>query len=344
MIRVGLIGAGFIGRNHYNQYEKLSDRSRVVALCDKQAERRAGDWSHVGGNLGDKHGTKRNLGDVKPYVNWQDLVADPDVDLVDICCPTPLHKDIVLAALQAGKHVLCEKPMALSVEDCNEMLAAAKQARGQFMIAQCVRFWPEYVYLSTIFKKSHFGALKALHLRRHAETPNYSLGNWILDPKLSGGAIMDFHIHDVDYALHLLGRPAAVTAQGTTGTNGSIDRVHSTWHYEPVRVVQIEGYWDMQTGFGFNMGFTAVFEQAAIVWDMRTGVPLTAYRNGQEPETPEMPVGGDGYFGEIDYFLSCIEHRNAPTLCTPKESRDAVAIALAEKKSILTHQQVFIPK
>ena len=344
MIRVGLIGAGFIGRNHYNQYEKLSDRSRVVALCDKEAKRRAGDWSHVGGNLGDLRGTQRDLGDVKPYVRWQDLVADPDVDLVDICCPTPLHKEIVLAAFQAGKHVLCEKPMALTVEDCDAMLAAAERVSGEFMIAQCVRFWPEYVYLSTLFKESRFGALKALHLRRHAETPSYSLNHWIIDPELSGGAIMDFHIHDVDYALHLLGKPSAVTAQGCAGANGSVDRVHAAWHYASEPVVQLEGYWDMHTGFGFNMGFTAVFEQAAVVWDMRTGVPLTVYRKGQEPETPEMPPIGDGYFGEIDYFLGCIERQSRPTLCTPKESRDAVAIALAEKESILTHQRVTLPE
>jgi len=278
----------------------------------------------------------------RSYVHWQDLVADADVDLVDICCPTPLHKPIVLTALEAGKHVLCEKPMALNVEDCDEMLAAAEQARGEFMIAQCIRFWPEYVYLSTIFRESSYGELKALHLRRHAETPGYSLSNWVLDPELSGGAILDFHVHDVDYALHLLGKPDAVTAQGYAGANGSVDRVHSTWHYKPDRVVQLEGYWDMHTGFGFNMGFTAVFERAAVVWDMRTGVPLTVYRRGQEPETPEMPPGGDGYFGEIDYFLGCIERRNRPTLCTPKESRDAVAIALAEKESILTHRRVTI--
>lgn len=344
MIRVGLIGAGFIGRNHYNQFEKLSDRCSVTALCDKEAERRAGDWSHVGGNLGDKKGRKVCLHGITPYVNWQDLIADPNVDLVDICCPTPLHKDIVLASFAAGKHVLCEKPMALTVAECDEMLAAAEQASGQFMIAQCIRFWPEYVYLRDVYTDARFGALKALHLRRHCETPSYSLSHWIVNPELSGGAIMDFHIHDVDYALHLLGKPDAVSAQGSKGSNGSIDRVHSAWHYDSPCVVQIEGYWDMHSGFGFNMGFTAVFEWASIVWDMRTGVPLTIYRKDHEPETPELPPIGDGYFGEIDYFLRCIERNEKPTICTPKESRDAVAIALAEKKSVLTNQRVSISR
>ena len=339
MIRVGLIGAGFIGRNHYNQYEKLSDRSRVVALCDKEAKRRAGDWSHVGGNLGDLRGTQRDLGDVKPYVRWQDLVADPDVDLVDICCPTPLHKEIVLAAFQAGKHVLCEKPMALTVEDCDAMLAAAAKARGKLMIAQCIRFWPEYVYLKKVFDDGRFGPLKALHLRRHAATPDWTLDNWNLDPKRSGGAILDLHVHDVDYALHLLGKPRSVYAQGYRRRGEAVDRVHAAWHYRPDQVVQIEASWDIASAFPFNMGFTAVFEAGAVVWDMNTAKPLTVYTPQADPDTPEL-TGDDAYFAEIDCFLGCIEHGEDPEITTPQESRDAVAIALAERQSALTGKSV----
>jgi predicted dehydrogenase len=146
MIHVGLVGAGFIGRNHFNQYEQMGDRAAVVALCDKEAGRRAGDWSQVGGNIADAKGTKRDLGGIRPYTEWREILADADVDLVDICVPTFLHREITVAALEAGKHVLCEKPMALSVEDCDAMLAAAAEAKGRFMVAHCIRFWPEYVY------------------------------------------------------------------------------------------------------------------------------------------------------------------------------------------------------
>lgn len=342
MINVGIIGAGFIGRNHFNQYEKLSDRATVVALCDKQAERAAGDWSKVGGNIGDKQGGKRDLGGIKPYNEWADLLADPDVQMVDICAPTFLHKEIVLAALAAGKHVLSEKPMALSVADCDEMIAAAAKAPGQFMIAQCIRWWPEYVYLKGLFDSREFGELKSLHLRRQAEAPSYSLNNWILNPELSGGAVLDLHVHDVDYALYLLGKPTFVMAQGYKSPTGSVDRIHAQWRYDSDRVVQLEGYWDMPTGFGFNMGFTAVFEKAAVVWDMNTNKPLTLLRPEVDPVEPEMPAGGDGYFGEIEYFLSCAERNEAPTISTPQQSRDAVLLALAEKQSALTHEPVRI--
>ncbi len=332
MIRVGLIGAGFIGRNHFNQYARLGQRAKVTVLCDQDAARRAGDWSGVGGNLGDRQGTRRDLGDIRPCTDWREVVADPDVDLIDICVPTPLHREIAVAALQAGRHVLCEKPMALTLADCDAMLEAASRAAGRFMIAQCIRFWPEYVYLREAFTDGRFGPLRALHLRRQSQTPDYSLNNWLLRPELSGGAVLDLHVHDVDFALSLFGRPQAVCARGYRRAAGSLDRIHASWTVRQDVVLQLEGFWDLHAGFGFNMGFTAAFEQASVCWDLNSGRPLTVYRTGQEPLVPALGPD-DGYFGEIEYFLSCIERGEAPRASTPQESRDAVAVALAEARS-----------
>ncbi len=331
MIRVGLIGAGFIGRNHFNQYEKMPERVTLI-LCDKEPARREGDWSGIGGNIADAKGTKRDVSGLQRCSDWKELIADPKVDAVDICVPTPLHKEIAIAALLAGKHLLCEKPMALTVEDCDAMLTAASKSRARFMIAQVVRFWPEYRALRQIFDDRHLGTLKALHLRRQAATPGYTLNNWVLDPKLSGGAILDLHVHDVDFVLGLLGKPKAVCAQTHVIASGACDRVHALWYYDSVPSVNIEGWWDMPGNFPFNMGFTAVFENGGVHWDMNTGKPLTVYENGKDPYTPEVPTE-EGYHAEISYFLDCIEQNRDPRLTTPQESRDAVALALTEKQS-----------
>ena len=341
MIRVGLIGAGFIGRNHFNQYEKMGSRAGVVALCDPDADRRAGDWSKVGGNLADAQGTKRDLGAIRPYVNWQDIVADPEVDMVDICCPTILHRDITVAAAKAGKHVLCEKPMALSVEQCDQMIAACRAAGRRLMVAQVVRFWPEYMYVKQAVESTRFGPLRALHLRRQTSVPSYSLNNWIVNPELSGGAVVDLHVHDVDFALHLLGKPQRLFAQGYQRTGGGVDRIHALWHYRPELVVQLEGFWDVHPGLPFNMGVTAVFEDATILYDSASDKPLTVLRREGEPEHPTLSTV-EGYFAEIEHFLGAIEAGREPTISTPQESRDAVAIALAEKRSALTGESVTI--
>ena len=342
MIHVGIIGAGFIGRNHFNKYEELTDRAKVVALCDKEEDRRSGDWSQVGGNVGDMQGIKRDLGDIKQYADWRKLITDPKVEMVDVCVPTYLHREMATAALEAGKHVLSEKPMALTVEDCDAMLAAAAKAKGKFMIAQCIRFWPECVWLKQAVDDRRFGPLKALHLRRQASTPDWSFDNWILNPELSGGAILDLHVHDVDYMLFMLGKPKSVTAQAYQRTGGGYDRVHALWHYDPELIVQIEGAWDLPPAFGFNMGFTAVFEEATVLLDINTGKPLTLLKPDGSTETPKMPSDKDGYFNEIVYFLDCIERNKTPKTSTPAESRDAVAIALAEVQSAKTGKPVSI--
>lgn len=340
MIRVGIIGAGFIGRNHFNQYEKMKGRVQVAALCDKDADRRAGDWSKVLGNLADAQGTKRDLAGIRPCGDWSELVADPQIDLIDICAPTFLHCEIAVAALKAGKSVLSEKPMALSVEQCDRMLAAARGARGRFMVAQCIRFWPEYVYLRELVRSEQYGRLRALELRRFAGTPDYSMGNWIVNPELSGGAVLDLHVHDVDFALGLLGKPASVVAQGYPRTGGGVDRVHAQWFYPGTeRVTQLAGAWDLPTGFKFNMGYTAVFEQAALTFDMNPDVPLTLFRPKAEPQRPTLSTT-DAYYAEIDHLVSCIEQGEDPSITTPQESRDAVAIALAEKQSVLSGKPV----
>jgi predicted dehydrogenase len=339
MIRVGLIGAGFMGRNHFNQYERMAPKARIVALCDKEADRRSGDWSKVGGNIADAQGTVRDLTGIKQYADWKELVADPDVDLVDICVPTYLHAEMSIVALKAGKHVLCEKPMALTVEQCDEMLAVAKQAKGRFMIAQCLRFWPECVFVKQVIDDRRYGELRSLHLQRQASTPDYSLNNWLLDPKLSGCAILDLHVHDSDYALWMLGKPKAVHAQAYQRIPGAYDRVHSLWDYGPERVVQMEGAWDLPPAFAFNMGITAVFEKAAVIWELKLGKPLTVMTMDGKTETPTVGPN-DGYYNEIEYFLGCVERNEAPKTSTPQQSRDAVMIALAEKQSAITGKVV----
>ena len=80
------------------------------------------------------------------YADWQSIVADPEVDAVDVCLPTDLHREVVLAALAAGKHVLCEKPMALTTEDCDGMMAAAQASGRTFMVGQVLRFMSPYRY------------------------------------------------------------------------------------------------------------------------------------------------------------------------------------------------------
>src|SRR5262245_9084451 len=115
MVRIGLVGIGFMGMIHYLAAGRLRG-ARVAAVCSRDRKKLAGDWRGIRGNLGPA-GTQMDLGAVKRYERLDELLADPDLDLVDITTPTHLHAEMTRAALRAGKHVLVEKAIALRPED-----------------------------------------------------------------------------------------------------------------------------------------------------------------------------------------------------------------------------------
>src|SRR5205085_7047748 len=119
--------------------------------------------------------------------DWRQLIASPEVDVVDVCLPTPAHVEVVTAALAAGKHVLCEKPLARTSADARKIAAAAASARGFFMPAMVMRFWPEWEWLKRAVAEGHYGRVRSATFRRMGETPK----GWYQDGKLSGGGLFD---------------------------------------------------------------------------------------------------------------------------------------------------------
>src|SRR5262245_15581174 len=142
MVRIGLVGIGFMGMIHYLAARKLAD-ARVVALCSRDPKKLAGDWTGIRGNFGPP-GTHMDPGDARRYEAFDRLLADPDVDLVDICTPTHQHAPMAVAALRAGKHVLVEKAIALTTGDADAMVDAAKKAGKLLMVAHVLPFFPEF--------------------------------------------------------------------------------------------------------------------------------------------------------------------------------------------------------
>ncbi|HEY3378277.1 MAG TPA: Gfo/Idh/MocA family oxidoreductase, partial [Armatimonadota bacterium] len=211
MIRIGMVGMGGISGAHLPAYEKLADIAQVVARCDKIPERADGTAKGVAINIGGPAATALQA---TAYTDYRELLADPEVDVVDICLPTDLHAEVAIAALQAGKHVLCEKPMALNVAQCDRMIAAAQASGSIFMIAQCIRFWPAYVYLKELVDSGKYGKLTSAQFSRLSGPPIWASENWLLTPERSGGSLLDLHIHDTDYLSFLLGTPTSVSTRG----------------------------------------------------------------------------------------------------------------------------------
>jgi len=342
MVKVGILGVGFMGTMHFNTYRAYR-RAKVVALSDVDPKKLAGDWSSIAGNIEDARMAAVDLSGISPYAKPADLFKDASVDVVDITLPTYLHAKYAVAALKAGKHVICEKPMALTLADCDKMIAAAKAARRQLMIAHCIRFWPEYQVLKQIIDSKEYGKALSATFWRKSLTPTWSWEGWLMAEQRSGGAVVDLHIHDTDFVNYLFGVPKAVYSRGVVGavTKSAVDHVVTHYVYERGPVVVAEGGWAMAPGFGFTHGFCVVLQKATVEHDGKTGTPLTVHPLEGKSFKPRV-AKGDGYIGELRYFIDCIASGKKPTLVTTRDARNALKVCLAEARSVKTGKAVAI--
>jgi len=337
MVRVGIAGLGFMGRTHFSIYEKLPD-VEVVALMDREKKRREGHWADPIGNLPASWPKKVNMKGRKAYAKLEDMLADPDIDVVDITLPTDLHAEAVIKALKAGKHVLSEKPMARTYAECRRILQAYRKAKGLYMVAQCIRFWPQYVKIKEIITSRKYGKVRSVALKRLAPPPMYSSGNWLMKAKRSGGALLDLHVHDIDYAHFLLGKPRRVFAQGTKGPSGGIDHIEALWDYGKEGIVSLEGSWAFPDAFPFEMAVLVRCQKATIKWFMSEGPAIKIITDRRVEEiTVEDATGWDK---EIAYFIECVQAGKKPRLCLPQSTATSIWLAEAEARSATSRRPV----
>ncbi len=264
MVNVGLIGIGAIGRLHFGCWKK-SPQGRVVAIASRDPRKRAGDWAGGEFNLGDQASEKADLSGIAVYEHASALIADPNVQIVDICTSTPEHAPLAIAALRAGKHVICEKPMALSVADCVAVEKAVSDSGRQLMVGHCLRYWPHYVKAREMLASGEYGRALYAQFHRSGAVPGGSAGGWLMKPEASGG-VLDLHIHDIDVALWWFGRPGTIEAHGYR-RDGLPMIVDATWRYLDGPLVQLHGAWDPNGG-AFRHAFRLIMERATLVYDL----------------------------------------------------------------------------
>src|SRR3954447_14383926 len=224
MVGIGIVGIGFMGMIHYLAAGKLSG-AKVVALCSRDPRKLAGDWTSIQGNFGPR-GTQMDLSTHARYRDIAEILADPTVDLVDLCVPNDEHAPLAIRALEAGKHVLVEKPIALTTADADAMVAAARASGKLLMVAHVLPFFPEFAFAAEAIKTGRYGALRAAHLKRVIAKPDWSRG--IADADRSGGPAIDLHIHDTPYLSLVCGVPRAVHSRGVVEESAV---VHLTTQY-----------------------------------------------------------------------------------------------------------------
>ena len=326
MIRLGLLGAGFIGETHAAAIQAVDG---VVLTVVADANREAAD------RLAQKYGARA-------VYDADQLLGDESIDAVDICVPTFLHCETVVAAAESGKHVLCEKPVALTLSQVDQMIEAVESAGVHTMVAQCVRFWPQYAAAKQLLDSGQLGRPLVATFSRLAGPPGWS--SWFRDPKLSGGAILDLAIHDLDFLYFLFGAPEQVCAVGTASEAGAWDDVLTMLRYKDHGASARAGY-RMPLGWPFSTSFRILGDEACVEYRFRVGgqidnrdiarTEFLLFRPGQDPVQPDCS-SQDAYEAEIEYFVRCLEEGRDPEVATLQEARTVLGIALAARESIET--------
>jgi len=336
MLKVGIVGMGMMGGIHANQYAKLAG-VELAAVADVLPERLESK-NMVTGNISEGEQTL-DLSRVSRYSDASELIAKADVDIVDVCLPTDLHADYTVEALNAGRHVLCEKPMALSLADADRMIEAARNAQRTLMIAQCIRFWPEYEFLRDTVRSGKLGKLLSLFLTRIGALPTWSARSWFSDPARSGGPLYDLHIHDVDYVNYLLGVPDRVQASARKSeATGTYDVVHAQFMYDDGPQVHLYGGWSVSQ-IPFRSSYDAWFENGFIRYDGQQEPALTVYDDEGHSQQPAYHKES-GYFREIVYFTACVGKDLNVSRCSPDSARASLALVEQEIASIRSKQVV----
>lgn len=294
MLKVGLIGCGFMGTMHANCYKNIPG-VELAAVADVRPEKAQEIAA----------GTNAVI-----YGDGKDLIANAQVDVIDICLPTYLHAEYSLLAMDKVKYLFVEKPVTLTVQEADELLAKSAATGCQVQVGQVIRFWDEYVALREMLQENRYGAVVNANFRRISPSPDWGWNNWLHDVSLSGGAAQDLHIHDVDYVLSVFGEPKSLySVKNSRGEQNAY--INTVMQFDGF-AVGVEGTWDLPGSHPFQASFRVVFENAVVEND--GGKFMLYTKEGAQEiviEKKQMVAEGGtqgnisdlgGYYNELLYF------------------------------------------
>jgi len=327
-MRVGIVGAGGMGRVHTTAWQTTP--AQVVGYRDIRPERAENYAQRYGG---------------RAYESLDALLAD--VDVISCTTPTDVHYEIVMAAARAGKHVICEKPLARTLAQGREMVAVCRDAGVKLLVGQVVRFFPEYDRAKRAIDGGMIGKPAVLRFSRCVSQPRLSVDNWFVDFSRSGGLILDLMVHDFDQARWMAGEVTRVYAKALsvarpevgvdhalailTHASGAITHVEGSWAYPPI----------------FTTTFEVAGSEGLLTFDAESSKPIQFLRHQQvNTEIPEVPLPSNPllesqYVTEIKAFYEAIAH-GAPVRVSAVDGLAAIQIALAAIESAQTGRAVEI--
>ena len=328
MLKVGLIGAGFMGGMHLACYQALAaDGVKITAIADLVDEKAKAAI--------EKTGAIR-------YANGLELIEKADVDIIDICLPTYLHTRHAVAAMRKGRAVFIEKPVCINKEEGELLLETEKETGVPVMVGQCLRLWTEYAWLKETVDSKVYGDVVTGALKRISPLPTWAWENWLHKPECSGTVALDMHIHDVDIIRYILGEPKDVASIASRDNSGVIQQMFTTYTFDKA-LVSAEVCWDYPASFPFCMEYRIKFEKATAVFNSMSSPSLVVYLQSGGSIVPEFEkefegennLGGNvsslgGYYNELKYFTQRIKERKPLAVAPLSEGVRSVLLDLKE--------------
>ncbi|MET0716342.1 MAG: Gfo/Idh/MocA family oxidoreductase [Mycetocola sp.] len=325
MTTIAILGAGYMGRTHAAAFTALGHGPDIRYIYTR----------HPGETFAGAPGA-RLVTDVTT------VLADPDVDVVSICTPTTSHRDLAVRALNAGKHVLLEKPVALTIADALAISAAASASDRTVMVAHVVRFFEGYRRARTDVEAGRIGSVVSARARRLITKPESA---WWYDEDESGGVVVDVGIHDFDQMNLFLGTPVTVTST----SNDPLGPIETTIEYRSGAIGQVLTFAGVPSGAPFTTSLNLVGTDGILDYEFAADAP-TATRGPSGVNTYRLATAGgveaetlsslDHYERQIEYFLECVRTGADPVFCPMASAVRALEVALAARQSLVTGETV----
>ncbi len=338
--RVGITGLGFMGMVHYLTYQKIPN-VEVVAIADNHPERLAGDWTRIQGNFGPP-GKQMDLTGITAYSSIEELIADEQVDLVDITLPPASHADIAIDALGAGKHVFCEKPMAMNFVDCDRMLVAANDANRHLLVGHVLPYFPEYAWALREIRSGKYGKLLGGSFKRMISDPAWLSNFW--DADKVGGPMLDLHVHDAHFICLAFGTPTGVSTRGSL-RNGLPERWHSLMEFSDPQVsVQATSGVINQQGRPFLHGFEIYLEDATLSFEFAVKGESASYTCKptifDKPGNTRTVELGDGdpmnaFLAELTQVIEVVNNKSDSDALAPELAKEAILLCQSQTESLI---------
>jgi len=328
MLKVAILGTGTMARTHAPGYKTI-EGVEIVYFADELP----GPLESVAASFG-----------AKAVKSYDQVINDPAIDIIDICLPTPFHKEYAIKALKAGKHVFCEKPVARTLEDAYEVKKAVEASDKKFMVGHVVRFFPDFSHMKHLIESGQIGTPAIARTCRLAPMP-HGIREWYENMQMSGGCVLDLIIHDFDYLNWFFGKPKRVFARGLFGQKLAepMDYAQVMIRYENGVIAHVEGSWAEPSGFTVKC---EVSGSEGIIESTNSESPLQV--NLKQTDTskpavavPESPLSESPYTTEIRHFIECIQENKTPRV-TVDDGIYAIKVGLAALESIQTGQPVNI--